>query len=137
MSYTYDIATSKKDNRSTTCLTISHLLFNVINLFLSTFLIAHIYSLTDNIYSYAINVGIYEISGYAMMLVSYYLFSFWVDKSNRIWVYRVGNIFLTALVIVTIFFGKDLAKLIVLAGCLYGLSKGAYYASYNVLKQEI
>lgn len=137
MSYTYDIATSKKDNRSTTCLTISHLLFSVINLFLSTFLIAHIYSLTDNLYEYAFNVGLYEVSSYLVMLISYYLFSFLVDKTNRIWVYRLGNMLSAGLVIVTIFFGKDLAKLILLAGALYGLSKGAYYASYNVLKQEM
>jgi len=137
MSFTYDIATSKKDNKSSTCLMISHLLFNAINLFLSTFLIAHIYSLTDNLFEYAINVGIYELASYITMLVAYYLFSFWVDKTNRIWVYRIGNVLLSALVIVTIFWGKDLAKLIVLAGFLYGLSKAAYYASYNVLKQEM
>ena len=137
MAFTYDITTSKKDVRSTTCLTISHLLFSVINLFLSTFLIAHIYSLTDNMFEYAINVGLYEVSSYAVMLVAYYLFSFIVDKTNRVWIYRIGNILSTALVIITIFFGKDLAKLIILAGSLYGLSKGAYYSSYNVLKQEM
>jgi len=137
MSFTYDIATSKKDNTSTVCLTISHLLFSVVNLFLSTFLIAHIYSLTDNLFDYAINVGLYNVADYIFMLISYYILSFWVDKSNRVWVYRLGNIFLIMLVIITIFFGQDLAKLIIIAGSLYGFSKGAYYASYNVLKQEM
>ena len=106
-------------------------------MFLSTFLIAHIYSLTDNLYEYAFNVGLYEVSSYFVMLIAYYLFSFVVDKTNRIWIYRIGNILSASLVIITIFFGKDLAKFIILAGALYGLSKGAYYSSYNVLKQEM
>ena len=112
-------------------------MYTVINLFVSTFLIAHIYTLTDNLYSYVINVGLYEISCYIVMLISYYLFSFIVDKTNRIWIYRLGNVLLTILVIVAIFLGEQLAELIVLAGSLLGLAKGAYYSSYNVLKQEM
>ena len=137
MSYTYDIQTSQKDNRSTISLSVCHLMYSIINLFLSTFLIAHIYSLTTDLYSYALNVGIYQLSCYGCMLVSYFLFSFLVDKSNRIWVYRIANIIEAVLVIVTIFYGKDLAKIVVLAGLLNGLAHGAYYASYNVLKQEM
>ena len=137
MAYTYDIKTSKKDNGSMVGLSICHLMYNIINLFFSTFLIAHIYTLTTDLYSYVLNVGIYQLSSYACMFVSYFLFSFWVDKSNRIWVYRIANIIEAALVIVTIFFGKDLAKIVVLAGFLNGLAHGAYYASYNVLKQEM
>ncbi|MFQ6752023.1 MAG: MFS transporter [Clostridia bacterium] len=137
MGYTYDINTSKKDKCSTICLSSCHLLFSIINLFLSTFLIAHIYTLTSDIYSYIFNVGLFQLTKYAFMLVSYFLFSFWVDKSNRIWVYRVANIIEVCFVILTIFRGEDIAKLVVLAGTLNGISHGAYYASYNVLRQEM
>ena len=137
MPYTYDIKTSQKDNRSTISLSVCHLMYSIINLFLTTFLIAHIYTLTSDLYSYALNVGIYQLSCYGCMLVSYFLFSFLVDKSNRICVYRIANIIEAVLVIVTIFYGKDLAKIVVLAGLLNGLAHGAYYASYNVLKQEM
>ena len=137
MGYSYNIETSKHDKKSTIGLSVCHLMFSVINLFLSTFLIAHIYTLTDNLYSYVFNVGIYQLSAYVCMFISYFIFSFWVDKTNRIWVYRVANIIEALLVIVTIFYGKDLAKIVVLAGVLSGLSHGAYYASYNVLKQEM
>ena len=137
MGYSYNIETSKHDKKSTVGLSICHLMFSVINLFLSTFLIAHIYTLTNDLYSYVFNVGIYQLSAYICMFVSYFLFSFWVDKTNRIWVYRVANIIEAVLVIVTIFYGKDLAKIVVLAGVLSGLAHGAYYASYNVLKQEM
>jgi len=137
MAYTYDISKSTNDNRSTYCLTACHLLFNIINLFLSTFLVAHIYSLTTDLYQYILNVGLYQLSTYGTMFVAYFLFSFIVDKTNRIWVYRIGNIFMVALVIITIFYGEDLANVIVLAGVCYGLALSAYYASYNVLKQEM
>lgn len=137
MGYSYNIETSKKDMGSTIGLSVCHLLFNIINLFLSTFLIAHIYTLTTDLFSYVLNVGIYQLSTYVFMLISYFLFSFIVDKTNRIWVYRIANIIEVALVVFTIFYGKDLAKIVVLAGLLNGIAHGAYYASYNVLKQEM
>ncbi len=137
MPYIYDITKSTNDTRSTNCLTACHMLFSVINLFLSTFLVAHIYSLTTDLYQYILNVGIYQLTCYGTMFVAYYIFSFWVDKTNRIWVYRLGNILMAGLVIITIFYGEDLANIIALAGVCYGLALSAYYASYNVLKQEM
>ena len=137
MAYSYDITTSKKDNRSTVCLTICHLIYCIVNIFLSTFLVAHIYSLTTNIYSYAMNVGIYELTTYGVMLITYPIFSILVDKTNRIWFYRIANVITAGLVVLTVFYGQDLAKIIYLAGILKGLSHSAYYASYNVLKQEM
>lgn len=137
MSYTYDINTSKNDKRSTICLSACHSLYAIINLFVTTFLIAHMYSLTTDLFSYALKVGIYQLSTYGTMLLTYGIFSKIVDRTNRVWVYRVACIIEAALVIVTIFYGKDLAKLVILAGVLNGLLHSAYYASYNVLKQEM
>ena len=135
MTYTYDINTSKKDNRSTICLSTCHSIHSIVKLFLSTFLVAHIY--TPDIFTYAVNVGLYQLMTYVAMMLTYSLFSIWVDKSNRIWCYRIANIFSTALVVITIFYGENLAELVVLAGALNGLGYGAYYSSYNVLKQEM
>lgn len=137
MSYTYDIATSKKDIRSTVALSVCHILHTIIKLFLSTFLIAHIYSFCEDIYTYAANVALYQMFTYIAMFISYYILSFFVDKTNRVWIYRVANIIESILVVVSIFFGKDLAKIVILAGCLNGLSHGSYYSSYNVLRQEM
>ena len=137
MAYTYNISTSKEDKKSTICLSTCHILFSIINLFVSTFLVAHIYSQTANIFDYAVNVGIYNLTTYAVMMVAYFLFSLWVDKSNRIWCYRLANLITAGLVVFTIFYGENLAQYVWLAGVLYGLSHAAYYASYNVLKQEM
>ncbi len=137
MAYTYNISTSKEDKKSTICLSTCHILFSIINLFVSTFLVAHIYSQTANIFDYAVNVGIYNLTTYAVMMLAYFLFSLWVDKSNRIWCYRLANLITAGLVVFTIFYGENLAQYVWLAGVLYGLSHAAYYASYNVLKQEM
>lgn len=137
MSYTYDATKSKKDMGSMVSLSICHLIFSIINMFSSTFLVAHIYTLTDNVFSYIMNVGIFQLSTFVVMLLSYFLFSYIVDKTNRVWVYRLSSIILSVVVVITIFYGQDLAKIIVLAGVLMGLTYGSYYASYNVLKQEM
>lgn len=137
MSYTYDINTSKNDKRSTICLSVCHSMYSIINLFITTFLIAHIYSLTTDLFSYAITVGIYQLSSHVTILLTYFLFSKILDKTNRIWMYRLGCFMEAALVIVAIFYGKDLAKIVVLAGFLNGCMKGMYYSSYNLLKQEM
>ena len=76
MGYTYDIATSQKDKKSTIGLSVCHIVHKIIEVFVSTFLIAHIYSLTTNLYSYAINVAIYQMSAYACMFVVYLLLSY-------------------------------------------------------------
>lgn len=137
MGYEYNIQTSKKDSVSTVSLMSCHTMYSIINIFVSTFLVAHIYSFTSDTFSYIQNVAIFQLCTYGMMFVAYFLFSFIVDKTNRIWVYRIANCIEVVLVLVAIFFGEDLAKLIYLAGLLNGLVHGAYYASYNVLKQEM
>lgn len=137
MAYKYDVKTSIKDNKSMVNLTICHILFAIINLFTSTFLVAHIYSLTGEIYQYIRHVALFEMSAYIFMLITLRLLSIVVDKTNRIGVYIVSNIINAALVILLIFLGKQLASMVILAGALRGVAHGAYYASYNVLKHEM
>lgn len=137
MSYTYDIKTSKNDKKSTICLSVCHLISEISNLFLTTFLIAHIYSLTSNVFEYAKNVALYQFFTYLTMFVTYFIFAYFVDITNRIWIYRLALVFKTIFIIVSIFYGEDLSKIIILAGFLHGISHASYYSSYNVLKQEM
>lgn len=137
MVFQYDIKTSKKDVRSSLCLFFEHKLTAVVNLFLSTFLVGFIFSFSGDIYQYIYNVGIYEISTYASLAITFYLTAFLVDKSSRVWIYRIGILLRTILVIFAIFYGKDLAKFIALAGILNGFSQGVYYSAYNTIQQEM
>lgn len=137
MTYQYNIATSKKDSRSNVCLLVCHALTDIITLFLSTFLIAHIYSVTQGVSNYIFNVGVYETSMYVAVAVAYFIMSPIVQKTNRIWIYRLALALRAILVIFVVFFGENLADMIVFAGALNGISYGCYLASYNVIRQEM
>ena len=105
MSYQYNIQTSKKDLRSSICLFIDHKLATIVKLFLSTFLVAYIYSFSENIFNYILNVGLYEIASYTTMLISYFVVAYFVDKTNRVWIYRIGVILRAVFVVFAIFYG--------------------------------
>lgn len=137
MGYTYDINLSKQDKRSSICLFSCHMIYNIIVLFLSTFLVSHIYSLSDNVFDYIKNVATFETVQYACMLVCIPIFSWIVEKTNRTWVYRFSMLVSTSLVIFSIFYGAEISKYIVLAGAIYGSANGIYYAAYNTIKQEM
>lgn len=137
MSYTYDIKTSKEDVASKNCLFWVHMLSNIVNLFVSTFLVAHIYSFNGNTYAYLFNVGIYNIFNYLIMMISYPLISRLVDKTKRVGVFRFSLILKVVLVVTIIFFGEQLSKLLILAGAINGLADSFYFASFNVIKQEM
>ena len=137
MSYNYDISTSKKDGHANRGLAVCHTFATVIDLFISTFLIAHLYSFSNGVYNYCFKAGLFQLITYSCMLITYFLFSFWVAKTNRIWLYRLAIIMRSTVVVFSIFFGKQIAKYIWLAGMLDGCSKGMYWSTYNVLKQEM
>lgn len=137
MTYAYNAVTSRKDNVSSNCLLVSHTLSFIINLFVSTFLVAHIHGFSDGIFNYIFNVSIFSMVTYASTLITYFLVSYLVQKTNRVWIYRLGIAMRTALVIVVIFCGKDIAKMLPLAGLLNGVSMGFYWSSFNVIRQEM
>ena len=137
MSYTYDINNGGKNNTAYNCLLATHTLNSIISLFVTTFLIAHIYSFNGNTYDYLFNVAIFNIVYYIGYAFFYLFISKIVDKTNRVIMYRLGIIIKTLLVILFIFFGASLAKLLVVAGLLNAVGDGLYYSSYNVLRQEM
>ena len=137
MAFSYDINSTTIDNKSKNCLLACHMLCGIVNLFVNTFLVAHIYSFNGNTYDYLFNVGIYNIFIYLAMGIFTIPFTKIVDKTNRIGIYRIGLILKGFLVIIIIFFGTHLSNLLILAGVLYGISEALYYSSYNVLKEEM
>lgn len=135
--FQYDVSQKHSDKKSKDFLLACHLFKNVTGLFVSTFLIAHIYTFSDGIFGYIRNVAIFNIFAYISMMLFYMLFSIFVDKTNRIVFYRTSVIVTTILLIIIISFGEELAQLLILAGALYGLSEALYYSSYNVIKEEM
>jgi len=137
MSFSYDINNTCNDKKYRNCLLVCHLLSTIVNMFVNTFLIAHIHSFNGNTYDYLFNVGIYNIFVYLSFFILYIPISYLVDKSNRIIYYRIGLIVKAILVIIIIFFGKELSKLLIVAGLMNGLGEALYYSSYNVVKEEM
>lgn len=125
------------DNRSKNCLFMCHSITQIISLFASTFLIAHIYSFSGDIYSYIFKVCTYNIAAYGTMGLFYILAAKIVDSTNRISIYRLSLVVQTLLVVLFVFKGEEISNLLLLAGFIRGLSDAFYYASYNVLKQEM
>jgi len=137
MEFTYDIITAKSDKKAAIGIYICHIIDNLIELFLSTFLIAHIHAYSTDIFDYLIKVSIYELVGWITMLLVYLIVSKIVDGSNRVGVYRFSMVLWAVFVIFTIFYGNEIANLLWLAGIMLGIAKGFYWSSYNVLKQEM
>ena len=137
MAYSYNINTSKRDKCSSVCLFFCHAMIQIINLFLNTFLVAQIYYYVNGVNDYIFKMCIFIGVTYLCMGLAMIPFSHWVERSNRVWPYRVGIMLRTALVIVSIFFGKNLSQMLVLAGALNGISNAAYYAGYNTIKHEM
>ena len=79
--YNYDVNAVKNDKTSAVGLSVCHLLYNIINMFFATFLVAHIYTLTTDIFAYVLNVGIYQLSMYVCMFVFiFYFHLLWIKQ---------------------------------------------------------
>ena len=137
MGYTYDSSHAGAQKTAHKYLLTTHSLNSIVNLFVTTFLVAHIYTFSTDLYNYLFNVSIFSIAYYLGYAVLYFPFSVIVEKTNRIIIYQISIIVKTILVVFFIFFGQDLAKLLVLAGLMIAVGDGMYYSSYSVLRQEM
>lgn len=135
--FRYDINATKIDKTSSRNLFLCHSMSKIIKLFCSTFLIAYIYSFSIDTFDYIKRVSVFYLAVYGTYLLTNWLFSLITDNTNRIWVYRASIIVKLIFVLVIIFYGKNLANMLILSGILYGISESCYYSSYNVLKQEM
>lgn len=137
MAYTYDITTSKKDSRANICLFSCHTILTIVDLFISTFLVAYIFQYCATTSEYIFAVGQFYISNYAFNIVAIWLISYIVEKTNRVWMYRLSLVIELGVVLVAIFMGEKIAALAWLGGLMRGVFESFYYSSYNVLKQEM
>ena len=113
---------------------VTHGLNNVVSVFVSTFLISYIYSISNN---YILNIGLFYCFNYFSMFVFYYLVSKVIDRTDRVTFYRIAILVKGIFILCVVFLGRNLAKYVVLAGFLHGLSEACYWASYNLMKNEL
>ena len=110
-----------------------------LEIFTNTFLTSYIVSLNqDNIFgSGLLNIGLLFISQYAVYITLYFLISYFVKKSKRTNFLRLGVLINTCLIVIFVFFGKQLSSWVMLAGAMIGCADAFYYSSYLVLKNEL
>lgn len=141
MAYTYtpSIANDKKVDRASVGLQICHMIYIITTLFSSTFLVSYIISVNANspLSSSLVTIAIFYVSEYVVFGLCYFLISYVVDRTSRIWVYRASILFNGAFITLLIFLGKEIASYIILAGAMLGITESLYYASFNVLKGEM
>ena len=112
----------------------THALNNTISIFVTTFLISYIYSISTN---YVTNIGLFYGCNYLSMCIFYYLISSIIDKTDRVTFYRLAIAIRTIFIICVIVWGEKLAKFVILAGVLHGFSEACYWTSYNLMKNEL
>ena len=137
MSYTYDITTSKKDKSANICLFSCHTILTIVDLFISTFLVAHIFNYCSSTSSYIFAVGQFYLANYGYNIIAILLISRLVDRTNRVWLYRLSLVIELGVVLVSIFLGNKIATMAWLGGLMRGIFESFYYPSYNTLKQEM
>ncbi len=112
----------------------SHGINLIVSVFVSTFLVSYIYSISEN---YVLSIGLFYCFNYLCMGISYFLISLVLDKTNRVSCYRIAIVIRTIFIVCVIFLGKKLAELVILAGLLHGFSEACYWSSYNLMKNEL
>lgn len=112
----------------------THAINNIVSIFVSTFLVSYIYSVSEN---YVFNIGLFYLVQYIFMLAVYNILSIFIDRTNRVVFYRIAIIVRGLFMLSVVLFGKDLAKFVALAGLIHGISEGFYWSSYNIMKNEL
>ena len=116
-----------------------HSLRVVLELFTTTFLTSHIISVDPNdIFGAGIfNIGLFYIAKFLTYIIIYLGISYWVGKSNRVSFLRAGIVVYAIFLLVIVFYGEYIAKWVMIAGFLCGLSDAFYYSSYLVMRNEL
>ena len=112
---------------------ICNCLCKVIDLFVSTFLVAYLLGITNgNI----LQVAIYYVFLYIGMLVFYTLFSYFLHKINKLIFYR-SSILLKCIFLISIALLKEnVIHYIVPIALFYGIEQSLYWSSYNIMMNE-
>lgn len=108
-------------------------LMKIIDLFVSTFLVAYLLTISNgNMY----NVAMYYIMHYIGLGIFYSLFSYFLHKGNKVHFYRCGILIKCIFLILISLLQENIANYVIPLALFYGLSSGLYWSSYNVMMNE-
>ena len=112
---------------------ICNCLAKVIDVFVSTFLVAYLLNITGgNI----LEVGLYYTFLYLGMLVFYSMCSFFLHKINKLIFYRTSLVLKCAFLIGIALLKENIVNYIVPVAIFYSVVQGLYWSSYNIMMNE-
>lgn len=112
---------------------ICNCLMKIIELFVSTFLVAYLLQISNgNMY----NVAMYYIMQYIGLGVFYSLFSYFLHKGNKVYFYRFSILLKCGFLILISLLKENVVDYVIPIALFYGLSSGVYWSSYNVMMNE-
>ena len=112
---------------------ICNCLMKIIELFVSTFLVAYLLTISNgNMF----NVALYYIMYYIGIAVFYSLFSCFLHKGNKVYFYRLGILLKGIFLIAISLLKEDVVNYVIPVSLFYGLASGVYWSCYNVMKNE-
>ena len=112
---------------------ICNCLTKVIDVFVSTFLVAYLLNITGgNI----LQVGLYYTFLYLGMLFFYSLSSFFLHKVNKLIFYRTSLVLKCMFLIGIALLKESIADYIVPVALFYSVVQGLYWSSYNIMMNE-
>ena len=112
---------------------ICNCLMKIIELFVSTFLVAYLLTISNgNMF----NVALYYIMQYIGLGIFYSLFSSFLHKGNKVHFYRSSILLKCIFLIVISLLKENIADYVILIALFYGMSSGIYWSSYNVMMNE-
>ena len=124
---------SQKLSRDLRLLIVFSSLRNVTDLFLGTFLISFIMSLSSE---QILSVSMYKLFEYAATCAGFFLFAGWCKRYNKVAVFALNQIPKIALLYAIVALGDDVVRYIMPLGLLYGLGASMYHLPMNVMIGE-
>jgi len=111
-----------------------HVSFFTLDVFISIFLIARIYELTNNNIA---SVALFNLILFATLFITFCIFMYIVRKFSKIWNLRLAVLVNIILVSLIILLNDNLIDYYLLLGLLNGIAMGMYWASMHTLTGEV
>ena len=123
-----------KLNRNFTCLTIINAIGGILEMFVSTFLVAYFYTITN--YNYKI-ISLFYIASSIITPLCFVCFGNFVKTKNKITIFRLSMIVYCIYILMIALLKEKIVNHYIIVGILHGLAQGLYWVVCNVYINEI
>lgn len=123
-----------KSNKNFTYLTIINAIGGILEMFISTFLVAYFYTVTN--YNYKI-ISLFYIASSIITPLCFVCFGNFVKTKNKVIIFRLSMIVYCIYILLIALLKEEIVNYYILVGILHGLAQGLYWVVCNVYINEI